>query len=83
VLANFGSINIDKLTDAEQFNNLLKDFSKDMITAKTEPKSWVNEYLGQQNYFINMNGEKIFTYKPNFDKYDDAYSDLNTRIKNN
>jgi hypothetical protein len=83
VLANFGSINIDKLTDVEQFNSLLKDFSKDMITAKTEPKSWVNEYLGQQNYFINMNGEKIFTYKPKFDKYDDAYSDLNTRIKNN
>jgi hypothetical protein len=83
LLVSYGSVNLDKLTDAQTFSNMLKDFSKDIITSTTNVKSWRNEYLGQQNFFVLRTGEKIFTYKPKFEKYDDAYSDLNNRIKNN
>ena len=82
VLANYGSINIEKLTDVDDFDKLLREFSSDIITAKTVP-SWKNEYLGQQNFFISTTGDKIFTYKPKFEDYDKAYSDLENRIKNN
>jgi hypothetical protein len=84
VLKNFGSVNLDKLTDAKQFKELLNNYVVDMYSARSGAKvSWKFEYIDEQNYFITNDGKKIFTYKPKFEEYDKAYTDLEARIKDN
>jgi hypothetical protein len=84
VLSNFGSVSLSSLSDAKQFQELLNEYRKKIITETKN--SWKNKYLNNLNYYVvKENGKtyNVYTYSQQIIKdsqYDNAITELQTII---
>lgn len=81
VMSSFKSTKIDELTNAKNYNKILKEYKKEIITSTESPKT---KYLDSKITYYVLDNDGVayeyFTYKKNITEYKLVVSDFESKI---